>query len=97
MDPLDILYRHQVGLVFGDTADIQHPLFKHLVLGIEQALFPFGMRRADGPVESRKEDETGFAVCFKHGSVHPDQSGLHLGPDADIFSNGVEPSNHVER
>jgi hypothetical protein len=50
----------QVRLELDDTVDVQQSFLEHLVLGIQQPLFPFGMRGADGPVKGREEDQPGF-------------------------------------
>jgi len=58
--PLHILDRDQVRLVFENAFDIQQPLFEHLVLRIQQALFTFRVGWADGPIKGREKDKTGF-------------------------------------
>ena len=57
VDALDIFDVHQVRLELDDAVDIQQALFENLVLGIEQAFLPLGMRRADGPVKGREKDQ----------------------------------------
>ena len=60
MNPLYIVYFHKVGLEFENAIDIQQALFKDLILGVEQPLFPLGMRWADSPVKGWEEDQPGF-------------------------------------
>jgi hypothetical protein len=78
MNPLDILDGHQVGFVFEDAVDIQQPLFEHLVLGIEQPLLPLGMGGADGPIEGREKNETGFVFARSMAYI------LQIPPDSNL-------------
>ena len=62
------LTRHQVGLEFLDALDIEQALLEDLVLGVEQAFLPFRVGGADGPVEGREKNQTGFMLGTDHGS-----------------------------
>ena len=66
VDPLDIPEVDRVGLVLHDPLDVEKPLLEHLILGVEQPLFPLGMGRTDRPVKGREKDQSGGVSCLEH-------------------------------
>ena len=46
----------ELGAVFRDALDIENSFFLELVARVEQTLLTLGVRRGDGPVESREKD-----------------------------------------
>ena len=46
----------ELGPVFRDALDIENSFFLELVARVEQTLLTLGVRRGDGPVESREKD-----------------------------------------
>ena len=56
MDAADLIPGDEVRPVFVYALNIKDAFFLQLVTGIEQALFPFRMRRGDGPVKGREKD-----------------------------------------
>ena len=67
--PVDIPWGGQVGFVFGDAFDVEDALFAQLVLRVEQALLPFRMGGADGPVEGRKKHHAKLVLRFQDRHV----------------------------
>ena len=67
MDPLNVLDRDQFRFEFPDAVNIQNTFFKHLVLGVQKTLFPFRVRRTDGPVKGREKNEACSVSGFQHG------------------------------
>ena len=56
--------RGKGGAVLRNAGDVEQPLFKQLVAGIEQAFFPLRMCCRNGPVKGRKK-------------YHPETAGRH--------------------
>jgi hypothetical protein len=67
MDALHILDGGHVGLVLGDTLDVEEPFLAQLVLGVEQPLLPLGVGGRDGPVKGGEKDDAERFVCLEHG------------------------------
>ena len=66
VDPLDILYRSDIGFEFHDPFDVENAFLEYLVLGVEEAFLALRMCWADRPVESREKYKARSSFCWEH-------------------------------